>query len=338
MDSSVEKIVSWQQKNFRRARSERRTNDRRFPTGRLAVITETTTTNERDPNSVEREARALHLLVMSPQVLFSKELPPSGFVTIGRSSRCDTQIEDPMASREHARIHIKQGDGAPSLLVEDVGSANGTLVNERALLRGRRVPLSPGDAMSIGSTVIIFLQGRPPVSARRVWSRKYFDHRVAEECARGLRANASFALSRIRFNRGVLWTRVVPVVARWLPSPHVFAAGGPRDYDALLVDVDGNEVARLMADLVEACRESGMEAEVASAHFPEHGRFPGELLAHLQMALPPAQDRLEGSPQPSDPTGRPRPHADPDTSPEMHRSEATLTALPRGDVDDETDG
>lgn len=301
------------------------------------MITETTTTSESDANSVEREARALHLLVMSPQVLFSKELPPSGIVTIGRSSRCDTQIEDPMASREHARIHLKEKDGASALLVEDVGSANGTVVRERTLLRGDRVPLLPGDALTIGSTVIMVLQGPSPVSTRRVWSRKYFDHRLAEESARGLGTNASFALSRIRFSRGVPWTSVVPLVARWLPSPHVFSAGGPQDYDALLVDVDRNEVARMMANLVEACREVGAEVELALAHFPEDGRSPDELLARLQRPATPAPVQLDGGRQPGSPTHHPRLHADPGDFAERHRSDATLTALPRDGHDDETD-
>ena len=56
---------------------------------------------------------------MSLEVFWSKPLPPSGVVTVGRSSKCMIRIDDDMASREHARpafadavIHASHYPGA----------------------------------------------------------------------------------------------------------------------------------------------------------------------------------------------------------------------------------
>lgn len=70
-------------------------------------------------------------------------------VTIGRDISCDVTIDDPSASRRHVRF-VPEGDG---FVVEDLGSKNGTLVNNepcsRAILRS-------GDQVLIGSTLAIF--------------------------------------------------------------------------------------------------------------------------------------------------------------------------------------
>src|SRR6185295_7367735 len=50
--------------------------------------------------------RGLHLLVMSTDAFFSQPLPPRGVVTVGRSSKCQVRVDDPLASREHAHIQI----------------------------------------------------------------------------------------------------------------------------------------------------------------------------------------------------------------------------------------
>jgi hypothetical protein len=296
------------------------TYDFRIVTGRRFVIRETTITYESDGGGGEQHTPDLHLVVMSPQILFSKELPASGIVTIGRSSRCEAQIDDPLSSREHARIHIVRRHGPPSLLVEDVGSANGTLVRDTPILRGHRVPISPGDTVTIGSTVIMIEKGLPPVSVRRICSRSYFETRAAQECARAVGANASVAVARIRFNHGPPWTSVLPMIARCLPSPHVFAACGPRDYDALLVDLDTDEAARLMAELIDACGRSGLEGVVAVAHYPKDGRTLDALLARLDTITAPAREMPDAQVRPASAT-------DPRSSPAV-----------RGNVDDDTAG
>jgi hypothetical protein len=68
-------------------------------------------------------------------------------VTIGRLPECDITIKDPGASRNHAEI--RSGAGGHTLV--DLGSTNGTLVNDQ---RVTEQSLEDGDRITIGRTVI----------------------------------------------------------------------------------------------------------------------------------------------------------------------------------------
>jgi pSer/pThr/pTyr-binding forkhead associated (FHA) protein len=72
-------------------------------------------------------------------------------VTIGRSARNDLCLEDPFASRLHAEVR-KKGD--TSFWLSDLGSANGTLLNEARLTSPAL--LRDGDVIRIGETEIEF--------------------------------------------------------------------------------------------------------------------------------------------------------------------------------------
>ncbi|MBV9820143.1 MAG: FHA domain-containing protein [Solirubrobacterales bacterium] len=70
-------------------------------------------------------------------------------VLIGREAHAQLSLEDTQASRRHARVSPAR-DG--SLVVEDLGSANGTFVNHNQV-QGR-ARLDPGDELLLGVTVI----------------------------------------------------------------------------------------------------------------------------------------------------------------------------------------
>ncbi|HKG78248.1 MAG TPA: GAF domain-containing protein, partial [Pyrinomonadaceae bacterium] len=74
-------------------------------------------------------------------------------ITIGRSARNDLCIPDPFASRVHAEVR-REGDG---YLLQDLGSANGTLYNG-ATVDGA-IHLTPGGRIQIGETEIVFDDG-----------------------------------------------------------------------------------------------------------------------------------------------------------------------------------
>jgi FhaA, N-terminal domain/FHA domain len=73
-------------------------------------------------------------------------------ITIGRLPECDIVIADPGASRRHAEVRF-DGDG---FVVNDLGSTNGTLVND---VQADDRPLRDGDRITIGSTVLQFRAG-----------------------------------------------------------------------------------------------------------------------------------------------------------------------------------
>lgn len=70
-------------------------------------------------------------------------------IVVGRDAGCDVCIDDPAASRRHARFFRSEA----SFLVEDLGSKNGTLVNNAPCTRRE---LANGDVIEIGSTMVTF--------------------------------------------------------------------------------------------------------------------------------------------------------------------------------------
>jgi hypothetical protein len=70
-------------------------------------------------------------------------------VVIGRSKDCDIQLEDSNVSRRHAEL---RQEGAAYWLI-DLDSTNGMEVNGRAT---RRAKLDDGDAVTLGSTELVF--------------------------------------------------------------------------------------------------------------------------------------------------------------------------------------
>lgn len=73
-----------------------------------------------------------------------------GDVVFGRGDAAEIRLEDPFASSSHARVY-EQGK---ILAIEDLGSTNGTYLNEE-LLDGPR-PLHPGDRVRIGDSEFTF--------------------------------------------------------------------------------------------------------------------------------------------------------------------------------------
>ncbi len=72
--------------------------------------------------------------------------------TIGREAHNSLVTTDDLCSRNHARI---ERVGAAYQLV-DVGSSNGTLLNDQRLLPQQAVPLESGDCIKIGSATWVF--------------------------------------------------------------------------------------------------------------------------------------------------------------------------------------
>jgi pSer/pThr/pTyr-binding forkhead associated (FHA) protein len=69
--------------------------------------------------------------------------------TIGRSHYCPIVLSNPLASRQHAKIIVRDDGG---LEIIDLGSSNGTRVNGELIAVPRR--LAPGDIISIGSDML----------------------------------------------------------------------------------------------------------------------------------------------------------------------------------------
>ncbi|WP_437677733.1 sigma 54-interacting transcriptional regulator [Sorangium sp. So ce131] len=114
----------------------------------------------------------LELAVFAGGRVSRHPLPAEGRVSLGRSNENDVQIDDSSVSRRHAILHL-----GPRITIEDLGSANGTrLRRERSagpttkllelqLEPGKTMELSVGDAVNLGSTLIVVLPREGGASA-----------------------------------------------------------------------------------------------------------------------------------------------------------------------------
>jgi len=66
---------------------------------------------------------------------------------IGRAAGNAIRIDDPSISRLHCSISLRAGR---NVIIADVGSANGTYVNDRPLGADEACPLRPGDLIGVG--------------------------------------------------------------------------------------------------------------------------------------------------------------------------------------------
>lgn len=81
---------------------------------------------------------------------FGKVFPVHGTVTIGRQNDCEIPIPSEEVSRRHAELRLTP-DG---VMVEDLGSSNGTYVNDKRITRQ---VLKPGDELRLDTIRFLLL-------------------------------------------------------------------------------------------------------------------------------------------------------------------------------------
>jgi len=89
---------------------------------------------------------------------------------LGRDPRCDVWLDASRVSREHARISVASAAGR--VVLEDVGSTNGTVVNRTAV--NELVTLADGDVIELGSVELVFRvwAGEKQAETERIRRRK----------------------------------------------------------------------------------------------------------------------------------------------------------------------
>jgi hypothetical protein len=101
-----------------------------------------------------------------PQVMLEvngrrRPVNPPG-VVLGRGTDADIQINDPGVSRRHAEIRLMpEGPGGVRVVLVDLGSTNGTLVNGR---RAAEADLIDGSTVRIGNTTMTLRLADDPIA------------------------------------------------------------------------------------------------------------------------------------------------------------------------------
>jgi len=89
----------------------------------------------------------------------------------------------------------------------------------------------------------------------------------------------------LRFDANVVWTSVLPILAREVPPPHLFAAYGPRDYEVLFQDVSAEGAEIATQRLAAAFDEVGARPRTGLACYPRDGRSGDALFAQAHGML-----------------------------------------------------
>jgi diguanylate cyclase (GGDEF)-like protein len=122
-------------------------------------------------------------------------------IVIGRSSKSEIQIDQESVSRNHAKI-INTGK---SIILRDLGSTNGTYVNDQLI---DEYVLRDGDFIKIGRTIFKFLSGGNIENAyheeiyrlttvdglTQVFNRRYFLEQLEREVSRAKRYRRELSL------------------------------------------------------------------------------------------------------------------------------------------------
>jgi diguanylate cyclase (GGDEF)-like protein len=131
---------------------------------RLAVVEDPITvlieeSTLKDNRASDQAAFVVPTLTFLTGDSLGKELPLlRQQMTIGRDDDCDLVLADPAISRRHVQITCrkvmgKEHDHAIRVVLQDLRSKNGTLVNYR---RVQRKLLKPGDKITLGRTILKF--------------------------------------------------------------------------------------------------------------------------------------------------------------------------------------
>jgi two-component system cell cycle response regulator len=265
--------------------------------------------------ALRRGARAEASLVIVYGAELGRRLPLTAAIfTVGRSSRCDLFIDQEAVSRRHAKI-VRGGEGHTLI---DLGSSNGTRVNDERIIE--RV-LADGDRIQVGQTLLVFLSGENVETRFQeeiyrlmtvdgltdVYNKRYFSETLDREYKRALRYERPLSLilfdvdglDRIRSEHGAIAAdatlqQIAAAVRTKLRQQDIFGRIGEGLFGILLpeIDVDGARTAAEKArTIVEAAPKEYDGAPLACtlslgvAALSKAMAKPLDLLAAAQRAL-----------------------------------------------------
>jgi transcriptional regulator with AAA-type ATPase domain/pSer/pThr/pTyr-binding forkhead associated (FHA) protein len=200
-------------------------------------------------------------------------LPERGSVTVGRGGHADIRVEEPAISRRHFTLHLEEG-----LRLEDLGSANGTVVRGQVIQSGESVELRSGDAIEIGRALLVVQRvGVAPLRAIRIKTHEDIEERIDEECRLG--SDRNFALMHLVCPPGdgqLLRSRLLDA----LEPGEILGTYGPDEYEILALDIQPEDVEQRVKQL------AGEGMEIGVACHPRDGRSAAELVERASPRAP----------------------------------------------------
>ena len=140
--------------------------------------------------------RACLVVIYGPE-LGKRAALGQGIFEIGRSSRSDLPIDQESISRHHARL---SWDGLRHV-IEDLGSTNGTFVNDKKIAPWVAASLTDGDRLGLGGTTLVF-------RATKGKGVRFDPTRAQKGCDAGTAADC--AVLAVAYREGVVVQKDIP--------------------------------------------------------------------------------------------------------------------------------
>lgn len=241
--------------------------------------TRSTLTETRRPGSDDKP----FLLVLGSDVFSTYDLPEKGTFVIGRRFDADVSIDDPLLSSDHARLVVDDG-----YFVEDLGSRNGTFLRQERLLAHARQRIEIGDAVGMGSCLLVVQAAHRSPRSRRIVSYGFFRIRLDEELARAQHDTARrFCIARLQTTSPVPAEVVQKKAVNVLRPFDTLSAFAPDEYAILFSETRAEEGRSLVSELALEIGSAGTGVRSGVARYPEDGRTVQELEAHCLRMLRP---------------------------------------------------
>lgn len=218
--------------------------------------------------------RACLVVIYGPELGRRSTLTSAPF-EIGRQSTCDLSIDQESISRTHARIVLENG----AHVISDLGSTNGTFVNDRQVQKG---PLRDGDQVKVGRSILKYMAGdnveanyheeiyrlMTTDALTQTHNRRYFNEALDREFNRCVRYKRSLSLvmfdidhfKKINDTYGhvagdSVLRQLAGVIKPRLRTQDMLARVGGEEFAVLLPEVDGLG-ARVAGDKVRRIAEA----------------------------------------------------------------------------------
>ncbi|MCE9579306.1 MAG: sigma 54-interacting transcriptional regulator [Deltaproteobacteria bacterium] len=161
-----------------------------------------------------------------------------GTVVVGRAPDCQLVVRDSSVSRHHARIETTAGRA----VVIDLGSQNGTLVNNHRVARHELVR---GDVIAIGTVILVFHGPSAAAPAISLVTAVELRASLARELERVVHYGRELAVVHVTAERGER-AELEAALAPELRRLDLIAWSGPREVELLLPEAGREHVEALI--------------------------------------------------------------------------------------------
>ena len=245
----------------------------------------------RSRETTKRSGRS-SLLVIRDQIFESYALPEEGEVTIGRDPSCDIVINEVSLSRTHARIRLGR-----VMLVEDLGSSNGSVLRQERLAPNVLTVLSVNETLELGTITVIVQFVPASVRAHRLLDHDQFELGLMDACKT---SQAEFSVWHIAAETPLSPHMVTEEFSKFSGPDDLIAMYGPKALEIVLTGTRDRET--LAKEFLKTLGTHGHRCHFGSATFPGDGRDPQRLIQHaLKKARAGIKDADAAAPEDGQP-------------------------------------